>query len=63
MMKMEVNNVSISERIIKELDMLNEKERLEVLEKIREKYMSKDVILLNKNYAWWDNEEDDIYNE
>ncbi|NWQ44617.1 hypothetical protein MLOOGBEN_28440 [Bacillus sp. EB106-08-02-XG196] len=55
--------MSISERIIKELDMLNEKERLEVLEKIREKYMSKDVILLNKNYAWWDNEEDDIYNE
>jgi 16S rRNA U516 pseudouridylate synthase RsuA-like enzyme len=63
MMMMEVNSVSISERIIKELDMLNEKERLEVLEKIREKYMSKDVILLNKNYAWWDNEEDDIYNE
>jgi 16S rRNA U516 pseudouridylate synthase RsuA-like enzyme len=62
-MMMEVNSVSISERIIKELDMLNEKERLEVLEKIREKYMSKDVILLNKNYAWWDNEEDDIYNE
>jgi hypothetical protein len=55
--------MSISERIIKELDLLNEKKRQEVLEKFIEKYMAKDAIFLSKNYAWWDNEEDDIYNE
>jgi hypothetical protein len=44
-------------------NLVNEKERQEVLEKIKEKYMSKDFILLSKNYSWWDNEEDDIYNE
>jgi mRNA-degrading endonuclease RelE of RelBE toxin-antitoxin system len=59
----EVEDMSISEKFIKELDRLNEKERQEVLEKIKEKYMSKDFILLSKNYSWWDNEEDDIYNE
>jgi len=55
--------MSISEKFIKELDRLNEKERQEVLEKIKENYMSKDFILLSKNYSLWDNEEDDIYNE
>lgn len=60
---MEVLMMSISDRIIKELDILDEKERQKVLDKIKEKYMSKDTILLSKNYAWWDNEEDDIYNE
>jgi mRNA interferase MazF len=59
----EVEDMSISEKFIKELDRLNEKERQEVLEKIKEKYMSKDFILLSKNYSCWDNEEDDIYNE
>jgi hypothetical protein len=55
--------MSIADRIIKELDMLNEKERQKVLNKIKDKYMSKDAIVLGKNYTWWDNEEDDIYNE
>ncbi|WP_158735807.1 hypothetical protein [Alteribacillus sp. YIM 98480] len=55
--------MSISDEIIKELDRLDEKERQEVLEKIKDKYMSKDVVLLSKNYSWWNNEEDDIYNE
>lgn len=55
--------MSISDKIIKEIDMLSEKERQQVLDKIKEKYMSKDVIILNKNYSWWDNEEDDVYNE
>lgn len=55
--------MTISEKILKELDMLNEKERQNVLDQIKNKYMSKDVILLSKNYDWWDNEEDDIYNE
>lgn len=43
--------------------MLSEKERQKVLDKIKEKYMAKDVILLSKSFDWWDNEEDDIYNE
>ncbi|HLR69985.1 MAG TPA: hypothetical protein VK085_00985 [Pseudogracilibacillus sp.] len=47
---------------IKEIDMLNEKVRQKVIDKIKEKYMANDVILLNENYSWWDNEEDDIYN-
>jgi len=55
--------MSIPEKIIKEIDMLSEQERQKVLEKIKEKYMAKDVILLGENYSWWDNEEDDIYNE
>ncbi|MET3683422.1 DNA polymerase III delta prime subunit [Alkalibacillus flavidus] len=55
--------MSIPDKIIKEIDMMNESDRQKVLEKIKEKYMSKDVILLNENYNWWDNEEDDIYNE
>jgi len=55
--------MSNPDKIIKEIDMLNEHERKKVLEKIKEKYMAKDVILLGENYSWWDNEEDDIYNE
>lgn len=55
--------MSISEKIMEELDRLDERERQEVLEKIKEKYMTKDVVLLSKNYEWWDNEEDDVYNE
>ena len=55
--------MSLPDKIIKEIDMLNEKDRQKVLDKIKEKYMASDVILLNKNYSWWDNEEDDIYNE
>jgi len=55
--------MSISEKIIKELEKLDAEERQMVLEKIKEKFMSKDAIFLNKNYSWWDNEEDDIYNE
>jgi hypothetical protein len=55
--------MSISDKIINELEKLDEKERQTVLQKIREKYMSKDAISLSHNYDWWDNEEDDIYNE
>ena len=55
--------MSIPDKIIKEIDMLSEKDRQKVLDKIKEKYMSSDVILLNKNYSWWDNEEDDVYND
>lgn len=60
---MEVFDMSLPDKIIKEIEMLNDKDRQKVLDKIKEKYMSKDVILLNENYSWWDNEEDDIYNE
>ncbi|UJL45875.1 hypothetical protein KFZ58_16070 [Virgibacillus sp. NKC19-16] len=55
--------MSVPERIIKEIDTLSEQERQKVLDKIKEKYMATDVILLGENYSWWDNEEDDIYNE
>lgn len=55
--------MSISKKIIEEIDMLSEKERQKVLDKIKEKYMANDVILLSKSFDWWDNEEDDIYNE
>ncbi|MBM7662817.1 hypothetical protein JOC85_003628 [Bacillus mesophilus] len=56
--------MSISERIIKDLEMLDEIEREKVLHKIIEKYISKDkAILLGKTFDWWNNEEDDIYNE
>lgn len=55
--------MSISDEILKELDKLTDKERRKVLNKIKDKYMSGDVILLSENYAWWDNKEDDIYNE
>ncbi len=55
--------MSIPEKIIKEIDMLSEQERQKVLDKIKEKYMTPDVILLGENYSWWDNEKDDIYNE
>lgn len=60
---MEVWYMSIPEKIIKEIDMLSQQERQKVLDKIKEKYMSTDVILLGENYSWWDNEEDDVYNE
>ena len=60
---MEVAYMSIPEKIIKEIDMLSEQERQKVLDKIKEKYMAEDVVLLGENYSWWDNEEDDIYNE
>ncbi|WP_240378009.1 hypothetical protein [Bacillus piscicola] len=55
--------MSIPERIIKEIDMLSEQDRKKVLDKIKEKYMATDVLMLGENYSWWDNEEDDIYNE
>lgn len=55
--------MSLPDKIIKKIDMLNVKDRLKVLEKTKQKYMANDVILLNENYSWWDNEEDDIYNE
>lgn len=54
--------MSTTEKIIKEIDALNNSERQKVLAKIKEKYMNKDAILLGENYSWWDNEEDDIYN-
>ncbi len=60
---MEVKHMSTPEKIIKEIDMLREVDRRKLLDKINDKYMSKDVILLNENFSWWDNEEDDIYNE
>jgi len=55
--------MSVPDKIMKEIDMLSEQERQTVLDKIKEKYMATDVILLGENYSWWDNEEDDIYNE
>ena len=54
--------MSLPDKIIKEIDSLNEKDRQKVLDKIKEKYMVDDVILLNENHSWWDNEKDDIYN-
>lgn len=60
---MEVCYMSMPERILKEIDMLSEQDRKKVLDKIKEKYMAADVLLLGESYAWWDNEEDDIYNE
>jgi len=54
--------MSATEKIIKEIDALNNSERQKVLAKIKEKYMNKDAILLGENYSWWDNKEDDIYN-
>ncbi len=55
--------MSKADRIFEDLETLSEKERQKVLEKIKEKYMTKDAIVLNDYYSWWDNEEDDIYNE
>lgn len=55
--------MSIPEKIIREIDMLSEQERQKVLDKVKEKYMTTDVIFLGENYSWWDKEEDDIYNE
>jgi len=55
--------MSIPDKIMKEVDMLSAQERQTVLDKIKEKYMATDVILLGENYSWWDNEEDAIYNE
>jgi hypothetical protein len=60
---MEVYDMSMPDKIIKEIDMLRAQERQTVLDKIKEKYMATDVILPGGNYSWWDNEEDDIYNE
>jgi len=48
--------MSHPDKIIKEIEMLNEQDGQKVLYKIKEKYMEKDVILLNENYSWWDNE-------
>ncbi|GIO25207.1 hypothetical protein [Oceanobacillus sp. J11TS1] len=44
-----------------EIDILNERDRQTVIDKMKEKYMATEVILLNENYSWWDNEDDDIY--
>ncbi|NIK12793.1 hypothetical protein [Alkalibacillus almallahensis] len=55
--------MSNPDKIIKEIDMLNEVDRQIVLRKIKEKYMMQDSILLNNNYDWWDNEADEIYND
>ena len=55
--------MSIPEKFIKEIDILSEQERQKVLDKMKEKYMASDIVLLGENYSWWDNEEDDIYNE
>lgn len=60
---MEVRYMSIPEKIMREIDMLSEQERQQVLDKIKEKYMSSDVVFLGESYSWWNNEEDDIYNE
>lgn len=52
--------MSIPEKIIKENDMLSEQERQKVLDKIKEKYISEDLVLLGENYSCWDNEDADI---
>lgn len=49
--------LSISERIIMEIDLLTESNRQDVLNKINEK------VFLRKNNTWCDNEEDDMYND
>jgi hypothetical protein len=49
--------LSISERIMMEIDLLNEKERQDVLNNINEK------TFLRKNNTCWDYEEDDMYND
>lgn len=46
---MEVYDKSLPYKIIKEIDTLNEKDRQKVLDKIKEKYMAGDVILLNES--------------
>ncbi|WP_347861014.1 hypothetical protein U0355_09950 [Salimicrobium sp. PL1-032A] len=43
------------ERILKEIEQLGEKEREEVLEKIRKKYMNGET--------WWDKGGDETYKE
>jgi actin-like ATPase involved in cell morphogenesis len=43
--------------------MLSKTERKKVLDKMKEKLMSRDVIFLNENHAKQDNVEDDIFNE
>lgn len=55
--------MSLSDKILNDIDRLEVKEREKVLNKIKEKYMISDAIKLNENYSWWDNSEDDIYNE
>ena len=45
---MEVYDMSLPNKIIKEIDMLNEKNRQKVLDKIKEKSMASDVLLLNE---------------
>ena len=55
--------MSLPDKIINQIDKLNDKDRQKVLEKIKEKYMDDEIIRLNESYSWWDNEEDDLYNE
>ncbi|WHX24580.1 hypothetical protein QNH47_10260 [Virgibacillus halodenitrificans] len=49
---MEVRYMPLPEIIIKEIDMLSEEDRKKVLDKIKEKYMAKDVLLLGGNSSW-----------
>lgn len=55
--------MSVPEKILEEIEMLNEQERQKVLDKIKQKYMTPEAVLLGANYSWWDNQDDDIYNE
>lgn len=42
---------------------LSEHERQKLLDKIMEKYMATDSVLLGENYSWWDNAiDDEIWN-
>lgn len=47
---MEVYDMSIPDKIIKEIDMLSERERQKVLDKIKEMYVYRDAILLRENH-------------
>ena len=55
--------MTLPEKIMRDIDMLNEKDRQKDLKQIIEKYIAPDTISLNENYSWWDHEEDDVYND
>lgn len=57
--------MSISERIVHEIDQLPEEEKRILLEKIREKYFlyPKDAFVVRENYDFWLNDKDDEYDK
>ncbi len=57
--------MSLSERIVHEIDQLPEDEKRKVLQKIKEKYfqLPKDAFVVSENYDFWLNEKDDEYDK